>query len=483
MVIRFCHLVKPVWPGLRSLSMGLIVLLVAPAAARSQYVVLTVGPDGDFSTIQQAVDSCPSGVPCAVCVEASNIYTENLVIPPTFVDRMVFVTGGWDPTFTTRDPWADTTIDGGGNGSVVDVRMGDGIFSLDGFRITNGINVEGAGINVDPAAVDAAVRLSHLVVEGNHVVGSGAMFGGGVRASLDESGEYLEVSSCEIRDNSITVVAGQDGAFGAGLAIEAAETATFLVERVSVEANTVSSDTSWKFGAGLFIAVGYWASGEVYDVVVSGNVAAGSTATLGSGGYIWAHDNGQILARRWFCGLNSDQSGVEGPQLFLSSQDSGTIVVTDSLVGLGDRLGVLGNAQQSSKLKLANLTVVDNALTGIKLARSDTATVTLYSSISYGNGTDASLGLGVVTDSNLIGANPVFVSPGPPAYNYHLDDGSPGLDAGNNLPPGGLGSTDLDGRQRIENGVVDIGCYEGAALLFFSGFEWEDTRDWSQSVP
>jgi parallel beta-helix repeat protein len=43
---------------------------------------------------------------------------------------------------------------------------------------------------------------------------------------------------------------------------------------------------------------------------------------------------------------------------------------------------------------------------------------------------------------------------------YHLTLGSPCIDKGNNVIPGGISSTDKDNKPRIVNGIVDIGAYE-----------------------
>jgi len=63
-----------------------------------------------------------------------------------------------------------------------------------------------------------------------------------------------------------------------------------------------------------------------------------------------------------------------------------------------------------------------------------------------------------------IDADPLFVNA--PNGDYHLQLNSPVIDSGNNFPPGGPGSTDIEGRNRTIDGdydglaVVDMGAYE-----------------------
>ena len=83
--------------------------------------------------------------------------------------------------------------------------------------------------------------------------------------------------------------------------------------------------------------------------------------------------------------------------------------------------------------------------------------------------------------ANLIGIDPLFTDP--ENLDYHLEPGSPAEDAGDNDPPGGLGAVDYDGRPRILNGTVDIGMYEGVAVVFSDGFESGDGSAWSAVVP
>ena len=61
--------------------------------------------------------------------------------------------------------------------------------------------------------------------------------------------------------------------------------------------------------------------------------------------------------------------------------------------------------------------------------------------------------------------------------------GSPAFDVGDNTPPGGLGSTDFDGRPRIADGIVDIGIFEGLIVILIDGFESGDTSAWTKTLP
>jgi hypothetical protein len=77
---------------------------------------------------------------------------------------------------------------------------------------------------------------------------------------------------------------------------------------------------------------------------------------------------------------------------------------------------------------------------------------------TYGNAPGDVEGNGTVTPHSCLSLDPLFVNAA--LQDYHLQSGSPCIDAGDNsLIPTGV-STDLDGNMRIANGTVDIGAYE-----------------------
>jgi hypothetical protein len=61
-------------------------------------------------------------------------------------------------------------------------------------------------------------------------------------------------------------------------------------------------------------------------------------------------------------------------------------------------------------------------------------------------------------DSNSVFADPQFVDPS--SGDFHLKLATPVRGKGENLGPDVVGSQDLDGRPRVQDGKIDIGCYQ-----------------------
>jgi hypothetical protein len=108
-----------------------------------------------------------------------------------------------------------------------------------------------------------------------------------------------------------------------------------------------------------------------------------------------------------------------------------------------------------------NLSVAGNGGFGILAEDDGNSSLSLYNSISFGNGDhDLRLGPGTTVDqgANLIGVDPSFVDLA--GGDLHLGRGSVAIDAGIDAPPGGLSALDLDQQPRIDGASVDIGAYE-----------------------
>ena len=76
-------------------------------------------------------------------------------------------------------------------------------------------------------------------------------------------------------------------------------------------------------------------------------------------------------------------------------------------------------------------------------------TYTTFAAYQSASGNDA---------TSLVGLDPLLVNP--TSGDLHLNTGSPAINAGENLPSSQMGTVDIDGNPRINNGTVDIGADE-----------------------
>ena len=83
---------------------------------------------------------------------------------------------------------------------------------------------------------------------------------------------------------------------------------------------------------------------------------------------------------------------------------------------------------------------------------------------------------GTGQDGSSLSTDPLLV--GPP-NDFHLESGSPAIDAGDPAYVSDANETDLDGDPRREGQRVDIGVDEAGGRIFADGFELGDTSAWS----
>jgi len=461
-----------------SLAVTVVGLLVLGPPAMAQTVIHTVGPCGDYDVIQQAIDAAAVGSDTEIRVQQGTTYLENLVIPKSFTSGSLGLVGGWDCDFQVADDDAGaTTIDGDSLGPVVAIRLGGGMFHLQGFTLTHGEAERGAGVQVVPAS-DAEVFLESLRIVDNTAVSAGTASGGGVSAELDGN-ERLELYDLYIEGNR-AISTGNAAVFGGGLSITATDNAGFVVDDCTVEDNSIESVGGNLYGGGIDVNALHGSQGELSDIQVSRNRVSGSLV-IATGVHLKTSQTSILETGRLGIDRNSTLSGGNGPQVRVSALDHSLSRLHDSGIVGGDSRGIRAFALDAATLHLTNLTVADNADVGVDLVRHPAGVLTLYNTIAFGNSPDLSVLAAVDVGFNLIGVDPLFVDAG--NLDYHVLPGSPAVNAGTNLPPGGLGSTDCEGKPRIVGGVVDIGMFEGLASVFSDGFEGGDTSTWSNTQP
>ena len=451
-------------------------LVVPLATAEAQVTILTVGPHGTYTNIQDAIDAVVVGDQTEIRVEGSSTYVETLEIDASFSSGTLELLGGWDMDFNARIFLPqDTVIDGDQADRVLDAFGLAGSLVVDGFTITNGLmGGPGGGIRIDPSG-DSQVTLNNIRIIDNTATAAGGNMAGGLQVELFAN-QRLELTNCRIMANT-AISTGGGVVVGGGLNIRAIGDSSFLIQNCEIDHNTVES-AGQIFGAGVRLQLTDNAQGDLLDSSIVENTADGADIWA-SGGNIETRNSSSLNVERTAIGVNAAIGGGTPWQLRTSHAETSSFRMSDSIIGLSSHGGMQINADHTSTANLVNLTVPDNLGLGIEMRQFGTATMTLYNTISYGSSTDLSTSGTVDLGSNLIGVDPLFVNPS--AIDYHLRIGSPAENAGDNSPPGGLGLLDFDGSPRTKDGTVDIGCYEGIAEIFVDGFESGDTSAWSSA--
>ena len=173
----------------------------------------------------------------------------------------------------------------------------------------------------------------------------------------------------------------------------------------------------------------YYNGGGTYNSTLSNCTVAGNSANGFGGGAIYGTLNN--------CLLVGNRTSSDGGGTYNSTLNNCT-VAGNSANGFG------GGAMQGT---LNNCVVTDNTAAA---APNHTNCTCSHSCTMPDPG-----GTGNITN------DPQFVDSG--AGDYHLNSGSPCIDAGKNSDV--QGTADLDGHPRIVNGVVDMGAYEAPTAL------------------
>ncbi len=443
---------------------------VLSGGGAAQADILTVGPEGAYSSVQAALSAAATRPLGAHEVRVQRgTYTENLRAPnPCCGGRHIAVVGGWYNAFNSRDTDpASTVIDGRSRG-----------------RVFTALGLTAGSLTLSTLTL----RGGYLEAGGIHGVATGA----GLRATV--TGEArLALSWVNIERN---VIRGEDGtnaeAQGAGAMVLLHDAPRFSAHRVFFRNNMIvlgGSSSLRAHGGGLHLQVfggradisrseftSNWSYGSLYSTggglhamvqqpggtgltmvesSFEGNVV-NNTLGEGAGAEIrLLQGDGIRTAYLERCRFLSNIGGRS--QLDVSASGGSRFDAWDSLVA--DGRGGVDVIVNQSRAHLTNLTVADHQLQGIRGSVAG-GSLTVHNSIAFGNGGgDLSLaGSSYTSAFNLVGIDPRFKNPS--AGDYDLDGASPAADAGTNTPPAGLRPADLAGRSRVYNGTVDIGAYE-----------------------
>jgi len=215
---------------------------------------------------------------------------------------------------------------------------------------------------------------------------------------------------------------------------------------------TIIGNTSYKSGGGAYCG----GKSSFSACKISGN----TSFTIGGGAYCY---NNSAMTN---CLINGMNTAVLGGGVFC--EDGGELINCTIVGNNASDYG--GGICTSNGGTIINSIIYDNqALFGND------------NWLNYGSG--AAFNYCCITPTNnlpvgnkCIPDDPMFITPG---SDYHLQMGSPSIDAGYYMSWMTTG-TDLDGNPRIHDGKVDMGCYEfipegGGVLIFgiFILFFWE----------
>jgi hypothetical protein len=384
-----------------------------------------------------------------------------------------------------------TTIDGGGNGSVVTANSVNSAATLEGFTITNGNGTNGGGMY---NFLYSSPTVTNCTFSGN----TATSFGGGMSNFLHSSptvtnctfsgntagdsggGMYNDnssstVTNCTFKGNTVTNINGSGGGMHNNNSSPTVTNCTF-------KGNTVTNING--SGGGMY---NDFSSPTVTNCTFTGNTA---TVANGFGGGMHNNHSSSAVTNCTFSGNNAGDSGGGMYNIYSSPTVTNCTFKGNTADFFG---GGMHNDDHSSPA-VTNCTFSGNsAYKGGGMSNLLSSSPTLTNSILWGDDPEEFYNVSAtpsVTYSDIqkgytgtgnINADPMFVDEG--NGDLHLKPFSPCIDAGDNSAPS-LPTTDFDGNNRtvddptvVDTGngtppIVDMGAYEVQKQLDVE-FPWE----------
>ncbi|MHC5114495.1 MAG: right-handed parallel beta-helix repeat-containing protein [Planctomycetota bacterium] len=335
---------------------------------------------------------------------------------------------------------------------------------LDGFTVRGG-NADGASGSPPSRGGGVYVAAGSITIRGCTLTHNFASGGGGGVSVINgalalEQCLFLENlvpsshgGGARVEDGTDVTIAGtrfqgNESDIGAGIAVLGADSLT-------VTDSQFLGNYSEASGGGIFAV-------EITDTVIAGAEFRDNDGGFTGGAMIHGGTTASISDSIFASNTASNIAGGIGT--------SAALTMVNCVFSRNDSFAQGGAALLAGpSSQVTNCTFANND-GGAILTDGSSGAITFRNSIIWGNTGDPFRGPvtpdvafcdveGGWPGSNNIDADPLFVQPG--TDNVRLSVGSPVLDQGDNgSVPAGV-DTDLDGNDRIQNGTVDLGAYEG----------------------
>lgn len=420
-------------------------------------------------TISRAIDASAAFDTIQI---ADAMYTELLTIGHSLTligesEQGTIVQAHAQP-FVAPNPSRVVTISGSSQVSMTDLTVRHGVAgSGAGIYIIGAVELSLERVTLyrneaasSGAAIYAVQTGCMLIIDESsfieNVAGTGN--GGGIHSQFCS----VDIADSAFVDNSANVGAGLNIADVAGIA---------TLDRVSFMGNLARN-----LGGGLHTLR---STTEIVNSVFRGNLAESVDGSGGAGGGIFSNGGSDITLVNVL--VSGNLAGNAGGGIFVQSSTSPLNLINVSVVGnrahAGNAGGIsavyIGAVHNSIVWNNQDQTGTGNASSSIRILATDDVESSLIQGFSA-----ADLGGSGNLDGTSAANNPQFtatIGPGsaPSADgDYHPAEFSPVVNAGDNALIAGY-DLDLDGFDRIVEGIVDLGPYEfGNDILFRDRFEF-----------
>jgi hypothetical protein len=444
----------------KSFTLILVLLISTPIYG----AIFTVAQDGSgtHASIQAAIDAAiATGGANEVRVAAGHWF-ERIRIGITFSGNLD-LTGGWTHGFLVRSlDETQTILDGSGFGPVISIFTNAGRIFVTGFTFTgadapgpDALGGAGGAVFVEILG-NARLRMEDVAIRDNHLTdpsGSG-VDGIGVLASLTGEAHLLFLNN-KVMNNTAVMLAEDQTTSGGGGSFLCQGNGNLTIRENQFTGNTLQAEGNQAVAAGLIVSTYDDCHVGIWDNVINDNGITTDPIHSSRGSIeLQANENSWIDARR--NQIRRNHGNDRNVDVSLAATGSSSLSFADSLVADSNDDGVSASADPGASLFVTNLTIASNGGTGLAVNGGN-----LSNTLVFGNGSDTPTLTGVTESHNLYGLNPNFVDAA--GEDYHVDEDSVAVNAGNNTPPGELGAVDLDFQDRIQGGTVDIGAYETSA--------------------